>query len=349
MKKLLLTCMLSASMSFTIFADETNIFVNDITYQSQYPLHFTNGAGYISTEDLANICLGQVISPSNNTALLTIGQNTVLLNVNSREVSINNRKSELSTATIKVNNTVYVPLELLSILDIPYYHNADKISFNIDKPFSRNIDYVDQHTYFSPKYNIDNLPTHLSLLTSQDFVDEMINASLQNEDYFSFVENSYKTEIYEIFAEELNNSPYNNIEVVFRTFENGAISSLETLPVSVEIEPKTLLLNIGEDTLDYQNVWATFLPSQDKTKIDAQKSIEVTLMHAFYTHYRNTFKLKDDIYFSPIHLVSSDRTNTLEQPVYRINENGEQENYMVKVYRLHDVNKLQFVIDIINN
>ncbi|MEG0388994.1 MAG: hypothetical protein RR582_11750, partial [Niameybacter sp.] len=126
-----------------------------------------------------------------------------------------------------------------------------------------------------------------------------------------------------------------------------------TLPLKIEFSGNNLRLRLGEEKIDYPMVWATYYPKQSLTEMDLQKTFDATLMHALYEHYRNTYDLKDDKYFMPYSLISSEGTNQMLRLAYSTSFKADdsltelETPYTLRMQRVHPSGRIHYIVDIL--
>lgn len=355
-----LICILCLLLMTPVYANtQYTLKVNDISYQLSTPLIERNDTLYMDLNELANILFTHV-TVDQETYVLNFQDKTYELKGNVKTVSKGIEKYILSTPPVAIDNKVYVPIELFEI--ILGKDNLDIAQGNIQITcptlFSRNSDSPEEHTYILSPYNLNNLPKHIMALSTEDTITNAINTAITNKDYISFLDNSNQTKVTDYLRSRLTFSPYNNIQVSYRiinthTYPNQ-ITDTVTLPLKIDFYGSTIRLKLGEDQWTYPTIWSTYYPKRSLADMDLQKSVDTTIMRALYEYYRNKHDLRDDKYFSPFTISSSNRTNEMLHDAYSISYRNDdtlkeyETSYTISIQRIHQSGKLHFVIDIIS-
>ncbi len=346
-KKFLLTCACFL-FSSTIFANDTQLSVSGVNYEPVAQIYNTNVTDYISIQDFANITMGEYSSTGNNKYQVETSTDSITFTADANFITSNKSRVVLSNPTLLIEDILYIPLDIFETLGLGVQQN-EIIDIYIQVPTTNILDIIDKKlfTFLPSTHSFNNLPTYIDALMSDEEIEDAKQLAQSGEYFFSFIDNTIRQEVYNELANKINKSSYSNIEIMYRQFENDTISSTIIENIDVDIQKDSLKFVIGESEFEYSNILATFDPSQDEENISIEKTVDVTLMHAFYSFYRNTFLLKDDEYFSPIYLTQSGNVNSLSQKVYTIDDNtGETITYVITVHRVRNVNSLQFIIDI---
>ncbi|OON98567.1 MAG: hypothetical protein ATN35_04525 [Epulopiscium sp. Nele67-Bin004] len=346
-KKFLLTCACFLFGS-TVFANDTQLSISGVSYEPVAQMYNNEVANYISIEDFANITMGEYSSASNGKYQVETLTDSITFTTGANFLTSNKTRVVFSNPVLLIDDMLYIPIDVFEALELGIQQN-DIIDISLSIPTTHILDTLDSKLFTQlPSTNsFNNLPTYIDGLVSNETIEETKKLAQSGDYYFSFVDNTNKQDIYNELNTKINRSSYGNIEIIYREFANDSISSTITETVDIDIQDDSLHFSIGEHEFEYSNILATFAPSIDEKNISIEKTIDVTLMHAFYTFYRNTYRLKDDEYFSPIYLTESGNVNSFSQHVYTIDDaTGEIMDYTITVHRLRNVNNLQFIIDI---
>ena len=355
--KLFLISVIILLLSYPILGKSNfSVTLNNMNYDTKHPILLKGNEPYLSIYDLANL----ISSPLDVSSGYTLLINNKPLRITPAQYDI-----RFGNATIRLNhmpflkgNTLYVPISLLDTLEYPYVWSNNILALNSSIPYSQNTDPYESHIFVDALWNFNNIPKHVTNFSSTLFVNQMLEASMVSKDYLAFMDTTHKTDVYSLLSENLKSSPYNSIEVAFRvlTHPNGvpSVSSYKVFPVNLEVTKDGLQVTVNNETITYSGIWATYIPSYSKTKIDLNKTIDTTIMRVLYQYYRDTYGLKDDKFFSPLYTLSSSRTTTLTQKAYYTSTTHQGKDtithnceYELKLYRVHTTGKLTFVVDIL--
>lgn len=332
--------------------------VNNILYNLDTPFITKNDTLYIAADGLAKITFG-TLTEDKASYTLSIQDMDISITPNQLNFIANSTAHTLSAAPFLSEGTLYVPVDLLKAISYPVkIDEARKIvSIDCPTPYSRNVDTPSKHQFITSDNHLTNLPTHVVSLSDEKLVKEAIDYALDSKSYISFLDSSNKNKIADFIRSRISYSPYNNIKVSFRvinthTYPNEIVDTT-TLPLKIGFSGNNLVLNLGKERIDYPMYWATFYPKHDLNTMDLNKSFDVTLMHALYEHFRNASELKDDKYFSPFMLISSERTNEMLHKAYSTSFkfddslNEYESTYTIRVSRVHPSGMIHYIVDII--
>lgn len=336
-----------------VVADEQNytLSVHNIPYTTSSPLLTRDDNLLIALEDFSEILLVP-ITQEQTTYTFSYNNQRVKLMANSRTCTINTQSSLLDYPTLVINDCVYVPIQLLEKLGIPYKVDSKNTLVHIDPPvpYSRNVDKPDDHRFVPNTYNLENVATHIIHLSPEGAFTDTLETTLANKGYISYLDNTSFNAIASEIALKTRYSPYNNITVTFRELDTtvypNVIRDTVTFPVTIKPVGDTLRITFNNQTIDYASLWATFHPATSLVDLNINKTIDATVMRAFYEYYRNQYDLRDDQYFSPFFTISSERTNTMSHGVYTLSAEGMETHYTVEVYRLHPSGGIHYIVDI---
>lgn len=251
--------------------------------------------------------------------------------------------------------------EPLSILDdhelLTYDYLWDstdtKLAFTLPTPFSRNIDRPERHLYQASPRNLTTIPSHIASFGGEELLSTTLKEVMANKDYIAYVDNTHFQTVYPYMQRKLSRSPYHNIFVTFRRLDTyvypNQVLDLVTYPVSVDFTPTHLDLTIGEDTLSYHTLWTAYYPTHSLTSFSVDKTLDATLMRAFYEYYRNLCHLRDDAYFIPFEVITNQRTNVFSHQVYSRFHDGSETPYTIRIYRVHPTGSMHYIIDILKD
>lgn len=334
------------------------IILNGMHYESNYPIIVKDNTPFIAIETLGDL----TASPIEVNKTYTINLNSKLIKFSplTPEITIGTKKVLLNASPFWSHDTLYIPVTLLDSVNYPYSWENGILSMYSTIPYSQNTDSPNTHLFIESIPNLIKYPNYINTMASHSFMSESLAQALESNSYLSFMDTTYKQTVYKRLKHKLLASPYNNMSIAFRTLtidgEYTALSPYIIKPFSVDLLDNSLNFNIDGQTLAYDNIWATFLPSQSLIKLDLDKSIDATLMRVLYQYYRDLNNLKDDTFFSPVYLLTNTRTNTFIQNAYTstranwdIISTPLTHEYTVSIHRVHTTGKLTFVIDLLLN
>lgn len=342
-----------------VYADTAyTLKVNNILYNLDAPFITKNDTLYIAADELAEITFG-LLTDKEGSYTLSIQGTDIYITPNKLNFTMNSKAYTFSAMPFLVEEQLYLPIDFLN--DISYPMKIDEtnkvVSINCPTTYSRNIDDPSEHQFIVSDYNLTNLPTHVLSLSNEQVVQEAISSTQASKSYISFLDNSNKSNLADFIRNRTGYSPYNNIQVSFRvlnthTYPNEIVDTI-TLPLKIGFSGNNLVLNLGEERIDYPMYWATFYPKQSLNEMDLNKSFDSTLMHALYEYSRNKSELKDDKYFSPFTRISSERTNEMLHEAYSTSFKADdslheyESTYTVRVSRVHPSGMIHYIVDII--
>lgn len=354
MKQKILSILLLVLLLVTpIMAEEQayTITLNGISFSPSAPLILKDNNLFITLEDLSDMLFAP-LTYSDSTYKFTANNQKIELNSQSYTYLSNSKQKTLPSSTFSTNNLVYVPVQLLEDLGYTFTldTNTKVLSVSTITPYSRNADDPKDHSFIPSKNNLENVPSHVIDFSSHSQFQKAIDTAIQHKQYISFLDNSSFRDVYNTFSPKLAVSPYHNISITFRALDTSTypavIKDTITLPVSIKMTPDSFKVTIGEETIDYTGLWATYYPAHSLTDIDLDKTADATLMRIFYTYYRNRYDLRDDTYFSPYATITSDRTNVMSHGAYSLSHEELKTDYMINVYRVHPTGSMHYMIDI---
>lgn len=332
--------------------------VNNILYNLESPLIQKNDMLYITADELAEITFG-TLTEHKGTYTLSVQGKDVLFAPNKLSFNLEGKSYTFSVSPFILDDKLYIPIELLNSLgySLKTNSNTQEIFLNIPTPYSRNMDDPQEHHFIDSFYNLERLPAHLLNLSSEEVLQSAITSAVSSKQYISFLDNTNKAKLADFIRTRVTYSPYNNMKVSFRvinthTYPNTFTDTI-TLPLKVSFSGDNLILYIGNTRIDSPMYWATFYPSKTLTQMDLHKSFDATLMRALYEYYRNTYGLKDDKYFQPFTLISSDRTNEMVHDAYSLSFKSDdslteyESTYTVRVNRIHPSGSIHYIIDVL--
>jgi hypothetical protein len=328
--------------------DSPRIVLNGIAYKEVHPLVEKNENLFVSKEDFMLLTYAKIESNQNQTYTIHLGSVRFTLSPHSTEVRIGRETFRLDTTLFIQEETLYIPLEVLDLVGISYQFENNVLSISDVIPYSQNIDRVSSHTFKEAELHLENLPSQLTIFSTEESLLKEIQTAKEDKNYLAFLDRTFQPEVHELLRQRLRTSPYNNIQVILRVpelFEEHSISSFEVLPMTIDVFSKRLDVTIGDTLTPITSLWTTFYPHESMTSVDITKTMDVTLMRTVYEYYRNKYHLRDDTFFSPFTMVTSDRTNTLIHDAYAI-ENGQEVGYTIRVHRVHPSGTLTFLVDL---
>lgn len=353
-----LICLIFILFMTPISAQSTyRLHINGIPYELTTPLLSKNDTIYIALPQLADLTFSE-LTTNDDCFILNFQNKLYKFKPNQSSFNIDFKSMALKSSTFLMKETLYIPLEIFDYLNYPYAVDQSSEIINLTCPtiYSPNTDTPTDHTYIESSYHLKNLPQHLLSFTTEDSCKKILNDALTNKHYISFVDNSNKDKVIPYLKTRLTYSPYNKISVSYRvinthTYPNTILDTV-TLPLKVDFSGDALRLQLNDSSWTYPMIWATYYPSYSLTQMDLQKSVDSTLMHALYEYYRNAFDLKDDKFFKPYSILTSDRTNQIINNAYSLSYidndslNAHETNYTVKIQRVHPSGQLRYIIDI---
>ncbi len=351
--KILLSCLFYFLLSFTSFANtpyETTL--NGLTYKTEKTIIEKDTMAYISLTDLSKMLLFNTSIKGNAYSLVT-SKGTLTLQPNQMQYTLGKDKQSMPHPPVLVQDELYIPLDLISMIGYPctYSLEDNTLDLTVLTPFSLNTDDSSKHLFRPLKENLRQLPRHLVPFSSPEFIAESIATATTQKDYVAFVDQTHYSYVADSLKSRMRYSPYNNMSVTFRKINTESLPTVihetVTLPLLVDADASGMTLTIGEELYKYPMYWATFLPSRSLTDQDITKTGETTIIRALYEYYRDTYHLRDDKYFNPLTVISSDRTNTFSHGVYTLNADGTETHYDLKIYRVHPSGSMQYMIDLI--
>ena len=331
--------------------------INGIPYELTTPLLSKNDTLYIALPQLADLTFGE-ITTQQDTFTFNFQDKAYKFKSNQKDFESGFKSSSLTVPTFFMDETLYVPLEVLDYLSCSYEIQESTGIINLICPtiYSPNTDSPIDHTYIESPYHLKNLPKHIQSFSTEGTFEEILNDALTNKYYISFLDNSNSNKVTNYLKDRLAYSPYNNILVSYRVINThtypNKITDTITLPLKLDFYGPTLRLNLNDTVWTYPAIWSTYYPSYSLNEMNLQKSVDSTLMHALYEYYRNEFDLKDDKYFHPYSFITSERTNQLINNTYSLSYkdddslNEYETNYTVKVQRVHPSGQIHYIIDI---
>nr|WP_307991982.1 hypothetical protein [uncultured Niameybacter sp.] len=334
-----------------------SLHINGIPYELTSPLISKNDTIYIALPQLASLTFSE-LNTNEDIFTLNFQDKIYKFRPNQSTFDAEFKSATLTASTFLVGDILYVPFETFDYLNCSYEIQTATRVINLTCPtiYSPNSDTAKDHTYIESVYHLKNLPEHILSFTTKDACKEILDATLTNKDYISFVDNSNKDKVVNYLKNRLTYSPYNNITVSYRIINTHAypnkITDTITLPLKVDFYGDNLRLQLNDTVRTYPVIWATYYPSHSLTQMDLQKSVDSTLMHALYEYYRNEFDLKDDKYFKPYSILTSSRTNQIVKSTYSLSYeendslNEYETNYTVKIQRVHPSGQIRYIIDI---
>ncbi len=340
MKKNILIVLLCFIVSFPTFAYEVKL--NGVDYQLVEPLQVNDNTMYLSAVDIANVVFGNYSRQDN---LISNSYYRLVLYAHNSRFSLNSIVKTLRYFPFLQQDVLYVPVEVLDYFDIEYYLDDEELLINTPIFYSLIKERFDNNYFTSADYSLDNLPPYLINFLTEEQIDEALELTYSDEYYLSFMDNSIREEVYTVLAEKLKGAPYNRLEVLYKEYSNGKIGNVVQEDIRIEISPELdkLIITIGDDTFEYSNILATFLPSVTDEVI-IEKTIDVTIMHSLYTYYRDKFDLRDDIYYTPLYFTSTDSTNIFAHDAY--DNEKDSMDYTIDIQRLRHARNIQYIINV---
>ncbi|MGL4800308.1 MAG: hypothetical protein ACRCWY_13075, partial [Cellulosilyticaceae bacterium] len=341
---LLVTPIVAEDQAYTIL-------LNDIPYTTSAPLLTKDDNLLIALEDFSKLTFTP-ITQDKNTYHFNFGTKRVVLESNTRVCKISSTNVILPYPTLIVDGVPYISVGIFEALGIPHTLDvASKLlSLPHSVPFSRNIDKPEDHRFLESKSNLEQVASHILQLSSDVIFKTTLDHSLATKGYMGYMDNTHWQTIASELEMKMGYSPYHAISVTFRELDTtvypNVLKNTVTYPVSIRPRNQTLHITFNDQTLPYHGLWSVFYPSHSLTAMDIQKTIDATLMRAFYEYYRNTYDLRDDKYFSPLITLTSDRTNTMTHGAYSLSHEGVETHYNVHVYRVHPSGAIRYIVDI---
>lgn len=340
---LFLTSPVSADTDYTIT-------LNHMTYSPRHPVYSKEHMLYLSTDDFTSLTYGQ-ITPKDSTYTLTIQGHTLTFTPNERIASIDGKTTILTHMPILLNSLVYLPVEFLTSIQYPYTLDTDKLQLTLFSlpPYARTSDAYKDHAFMNT--NSATFLQELKALASESTALTLLSEAKRKNNYISFVDNGDKEVLFNrIHSELLKSKP---MRVVMRDIDflspSPKVSVLKQLPLSAKVTSNTLLTELGKDKMAYNCIWAAYMPSDDPLKIDITKSIDSTLMRMLYEYYRNQYDLKDDLHFSPVVTIHTDRSDYVAYTVYSDHLQDLQHQYEIIIYKTIETDYITYFIDFIGH
>ncbi|MGL6175075.1 MAG: stalk domain-containing protein [Cellulosilyticaceae bacterium] len=335
-----------------------SITLNGLHYESKYPIIVKDNTPFIAIETLGDLTTSPI--ETNNTYTISLNGKLIKLSPLQPQITIGAKKETLPASPFWSQGTLYIPITLLDYINYPYTWENGTLSLLSPIPYSQNTDSPTDHIFLESIPNLVKYPNYINTMASQDFMSQSLTQTLESHSYLAFMDTTYKQEVYKRLKNKLLTSPYNNMEIALRTLNMGSeyptLSPYTIKPFSISLLDTSLSFNIEGQSLGYDNIWSTFLPSQSLTKLDLDKTIDTTIMRVLYQYYRDSNNLKDDTFFSPLYMLTNNRTNTFNQKVYTSIRTTQDivstpltHEYTVSIHRVHTTGKLTYVIDILLN
>lgn len=327
------------------------ITLDNIQYAPSHPVIEKNGMLYLSEFDFEAITLCE-FSKTEKSTLLTFGKDTIVFTPNERISKINNKSTILKDFPFTEKNIIYIPLSFLDFFKFPYTSDlaTHRIVIPYQVPRSLNSDSYDNHTFLETNITLKERSNGFSALETT-FINLLKNGTISNS-YIAFIDNQYKRPLLDHLNALLLESPYNNLEVVFREFDATTaphtLSNIKRLPISIQALDNNLILNINNDSITSNCIFTSYVAGKEVSAIDMDKSVDMTIMHMLYQYYRNTYDFKDDKYFVPFFTATMERSDFITYPVYTLASPKDDTHvpYSINVYRTHMKNKIRYVIDV---
>jgi hypothetical protein len=349
MKYKYLISLLLLLFCFPIFPNSvTTVLLNGISYETTHPILSKENMIFLSDQDLEALTYASITQKNSTAYEIDLGSIKFDISIDSKNVRIGRETFTLTSPLFIDQDILYLPLEILDFCGIPYHLKDTTLSFSDLIPYSQNIDRVSAHQFREATIHLENLPEQLSIFSTKESILEEISRAKQNKDYIAFLDSTFQTEVHDLLRERLRYSPYNNMQIIIRKrdpFDPYTISSLEVIPMNVKVFSRKLDITIDDTLIPVTSLWTTFYPHESMTDVNLTKTLDVTLMRTIYEYYRNKYGLRDDKFFSPFTIVTSERTNTLIHDAYAI-ENNLEVDYTIKVHRIHPSGSLVFLVDL---
>lgn len=350
---LFISCLFYFLFSLSTFASTSyTVNLNGLIYEPKHTIIEQNNQPYVALSDLASMLFIGVTSEGESYHLST-ATGTLSLRANYQAYTFNHTKAQLPHAPRLINDILYIPMDLLSIIGYPCSYDIDEntLSLTTLTPLSRNKELTDKHLFVATTENLEQLPSHVKAFSSEKAITTELDAALKSESYIAFTDKTLQNSVRDYFTPRLKYSPYDNMHVVFRHIDSDAtpthIDAVVSLPLEVTLTSQGLSLLIGEEVFDYPMYWATYSPAHSFTEQNISKTAETTIIRALYEYYRNTYDLRDDKYFSPFTVLSSDQTNTFKHGVYTLDSNNHEVHYDLFIHRVHPSGAMYYVIDLV--
>jgi hypothetical protein len=338
-----LTCPVYANTDYTIT-------LNHMTYSPERPVFSKDHMVYLALNDLTSLTYSQV-KPTGSAYSLTVQGHTLTFTPNERIASIDGKTTILTHMPILLKEEVYLPIQLLEVIGYPYTLDADNQELNLSSlpPYARTSDVYKDHVFMD--INSSTFLQELKSLVPESTALSLLTEAKRKNDYISFVDNANKETLFNrIHSELIKSKP---MRVVMRDIDllstSPKVSVLKQLPLTAKVTNNTLLTEIGENKITYNCVWAAYMPSDDPLKIDISKSIDSTLMRILYEYYRNQYDLKDDMHFSPVVTIHTDRSDYISYTVYSDHIQDLQHQYEIVIYKTLETDYVTYFIDFIGH
>ncbi len=332
MKKTILISLAFVAISASTYA----VTLNGVPYKLTQPL-YTAETAYISAEDAADILLGELIADNQ----IKLGNLTMTIPADLQGVILNGALETLTYSPMVENGIYYVPVEVLDIFNVGHQFDTDLALFT-PAPSSLVGETINDELFTQASYSFNELPSYLTLLGSATDITNAVNKSLTGDYTLAFVDNSAKSDVYTTFDSMLNQAPYNNIIFTYHEFNDGSLGELIRVQGNVSVNQNNLVITIGDETFECSNLITTYLPT-NQDELSIEKSIDTTIMQAFYTFYRDKYNLMDDIYYSPITNTSVSQENTFSQNVHT-DADGQ---YTINVNKIRPADYVEYVLDVV--
>ncbi len=322
--------------------------LNGITYTPKHDLHKINKSLYLSADDFTALTYSRITS-ENKQYVLDIKGHVIKFTANDRIAHVNGKVTVLTHMPLLINKQLYMPVSILNYIHFPYKQSEETLllAFDAVVPYSKISDSYEDHLLMESK--ITNLTHSLKALLPAPLAANLLDEAKKNDDYISFIDNTDKDSLLELMR--LNLIKGKNIQVAFREIDvisdSPKVSGLKYMPLSLKTDDNNLIAEFGEKTLTYNCIWAAYMPSDSRHKIDVSKSLDATLMRMLYEYFRDQYDLKDDLYFSPVVPIKNARTNSIAFRTYSDHITNQKLIYDVVVYKTIDHKQITYTVDFI--
>lgn len=352
MKKILLTfflfcfCLISPLRATPLTSTPLTLEVNHLTYLPKYTPKSYDDMLYISADDLALMTYG-TLTPIEDHYKLVIQNQKIIFTTNSRYVEVNGTIHIISHTPVQTQDTIYIPLALLTVTQVPYTLSSEDLTLNIVPmlPYSTATDTYQSHQMLTTTYR--TLSEIFNSLSESTDTSSLLKIALQSEQYLSIANITYKKEALALMQKLLLNDK--SIQVHFRNLDLStgfpSISDFTVLPLTYKFNSDSLSLQLGDTPLTANCFWATYNPSTYATAIDLNKSLDVMLMRSIYEYYRTLYPLKDDLHVLPVTIIQRGRSDAIHYPVY-LEHLTEEIPYQVVVYKQCNAHTIDYYVDL---
>ncbi len=326
-----------------------SINLNGLTYMPKHAIYELNNTLYISTEDLTALTYSKVTLNDANTYTVNIQNHTIDFTPNDRIVRINQKPTILVHMPLKLKELVYLPINILDTIKYPYSLNKESHTLKIIPimPYAKTSDSYQEHLLVGTQ--LGNLSDAIKTLIPKDKATSLLLEAKKNDDYISFIDNTDKDYLLTVMSSDLLKGK--SLQVAFRELDLLSpvpnVSTLSYLPLKVTTSPTHLTAQIGDDKLSYNCVWAAYMPSDKRLKIDLPKTLDATLMRMLYEYYRDQYDLKDDLYFSPVVTIKTGRVDSLSFTAYSDHIPNQNNVYDVVIYKIAEEKTITYMVDLI--